>query len=76
MQTTKTKRSVPCTGGVILNNVTTRNLKLVFPARAGVILNRLNFSCYIRSVPRTGGGDPGSDERNCSGTECSPHGRG
>ena len=50
--------------------------ELVFPAWAGVILQSLNALEFATSVPRMGGGDPGTWGELWIDDECSPHGRG
>ena len=51
-------------------------IKIVFPARAGVILAKKRVENWTEGIPRTGGGDPTWEEVQAELEEYSPHGRG
>ena len=50
--------------------------RVLFPARAGVILYRSPFRGLMNTVPRTRGGDPKPIGMIRDVSDCSPHARG
>ena len=54
----------------------TLDVKLVFPARAGMSLSQLVNCCFTPRVPRASGDEPASARRSVLRAVCSPRERG